>query len=529
MRVRHCTSLAQVPIPGERDTMSQSRILIVHHDPSVRMLLNSMLQTLNLRVEEAGTDRAAVRMLEQQSFDAMLAWADPKDPDALELVIYCRRKHPAVPIVLLYPVLQADRVKEALQWGAVSVLRFPSPANYLRAAVAQALGWTEVASPSDGGAPRDGQNGKDSHHQLEAPRLTNGRPAGGNRTSNGGSSHLAASSAHTTSAPIRPTPLLGDAPNLVQTLEIAGSIASSRAHVLILGEHGTGKSLLARWIHQQSVRRDSSFLEVDCSASSESELEVELFGRAESAAGTPARRGKLSLAQGGTIVLDHICSISPAIQERLLRLIETGDIEPLGAGAPERIDVRLIFTCREHLAAAVERDQFRQDLYYRISMATLKLPPLRLRAGDIALLADHFRDRFSREIGRNVIGFTPEALEVLRSHSWPSNVLELQYVIERAVILCRGSRIESRHLEIEKTDSGRRSNGSPRRGGRPAPTIMPLKEALEEPERQLILQALEALNWNRQETARMLDINRTTLYKKMKKYGLLFDEPVWAN
>ena len=162
-------------------------------------------------------------------------------------------------------------------------------------------------------------------------------------------------------------------------------------------------------------------------------------------------------------------------------------------------------------------------------MVALKLPPLRHRGDDVELLADHFRERFARQISKEVLAISAEAVEVLRAHAWPGNVHELEHVIERAVVVCRGTRIEPNHLSLIPREAA-----APRPLNRvqrihPGANILPLKEALEAPEKELILQALEALNWNRQETARVLDINRTTLYKKMKKFGLLFDEPVWAN
>lgn len=516
--------------------MSQSRILIVHSDPSVRMLLNSMLQTLNLRVEEAGTDRAAVRMLEQQSFDALLAWADPKDPDALELLMYCRRKHSTVPVVLLYPNLQPDRVREALQWGAVSVLRFPAPANHLRAAVAQALGWTEVAPPTTSGPAAGGVN----HYQSVTKSTGNGHVNGDASLIRAGTASGMPVIASSTSSVgngvhgyvkvelARTDALVGKSPNLVEAVELAATIAPYGSPVLILGEPGTGKSLLAQFIHRQSPRGNGPFFDVDCGTMREADLDAELFGTPHDVMGGTGKRGKISQAQGGTLVLNQICSMPMSIQQKLHRVLERGELEPVGQNAPERVDVRFIFTSCENLTNCVEREQFRQDLYYRISAVGLKLPPLRHRGDDIVLLAEQFRVRFAREIGREVSGFTAEALEVMRRHDWAGNVMELENVIERAVVLCRSSRIESRHLDMERLTM-KRVPSVARRGARAAANILPLKEALEEPERQLILQALEALNWNRQETARVLDINRTTLYKKMKKYGLLFDEPVWTN
>ncbi|MGE3822036.1 MAG: helix-turn-helix domain-containing protein, partial [Isosphaeraceae bacterium] len=173
---------------------------------------------------------------------------------------------------------------------------------------------------------------------------------------------------------------------------------------------------------------------------------------------------------------------------------------------------------------------FRQDLYHRASVVCLKLPPLRTRGTDVEMLAEFFRARYSLEFGKNVVGFTRDALEILNKHDWPGNIRELEGVIQRGVALCQGTRITSGHLapSLCHPRASRSGGGMTPRSHTPT-NIRPLKEALEEPEKRIIIQALQALNWNRQETARVLDINRTTLYKKMKKYGLLVDEPIWVN
>ncbi len=183
----------------------------------------------------------------------------------------------------------------------------------------------------------------------------------------------------------------------------------------------------------------------------------------------------------------------------------------------------------ENLLSLVEQGKFRQDLYHRISVVCLKLPPLRHRGTDIEELAEYFRARYAVEFGKNVVGFTRDALDVLNKHDWPGNVRELEGVIQRGVVLCQGTRITSGHLS-PSLGHGRSARAQAMMSRHLVPmSIRPLKEALEEPEKRIIIQALQALNWNRQETARVLDINRTTLYKKMKKYGLLVDGPIWVN
>jgi DNA-binding NtrC family response regulator len=499
----------------EQTFMSHTHLLIVHTDGSVRALLASMLRSLGHRIEEAACDPVAVKMVATSEPALVVAGTDPADPDALEFLGYLRRKHAAVRVILLFPTAHPERTREALQRGAASVLRFPLPATHLRAAVSQALEESGASpfKPADG--YHSASNGTNGHH---AP------PAATGTSPNGYSS-----------AAVRvnePVALIGDDPSMRQGIELAATIGPTRAPVLIVGERGTGKTLLARTLHQKSPRRDAPFIEVSCSTLKESALEVELFGRkGGSAPGDPSgdRPGRLAQANGGTVFLDEISALSPTLQFKLVRLLQDGEYEQVGSNQPFRVDVRVVVATREDLAGLVEEGTFRQDLYYRISVVTLKLPPLRHRGADLDRLADHFRNRFARELGKEVVGFSPEALAALRSYDWPGNVLELENVVERSVVLCRGPRIEPAHVALPgRSGHTGRHNAPPPRPHVPM-GILPLKEALEGPEKQLILQALEALNWNRQETARVLDINRTTLYKKMKKYGLLIDEPVWAS
>ncbi len=510
--------------------MSDTRILIVHPEASARALLTSMLQSLGHEIEEISSDRAAARKLEHDPFDLVLAGVDPCDPDSLELLMYLRRKFPETPVVLMFSVAHVDRTREAIQRGAASVLRFPLPATQLRAAVAQALGCHTGHCSNPASAPAPTQNSK--------PTSTSASPPGHWRFLNGQPPEPPNASETAARPPLaEPSMLVGEDQGLRQTMELAETIAPTRAAVLIQGERGTGKSLVAKTLHLQSHRGQGPFYEVDCSTSRGSALEAELFGcrpsgRGEMFADQP---GKASLAHGGTLFLDEVSHLAPDLQYKVLRLLQEHEFEPVGSTQTVRSDVRLVFGSTEDLAELVEQGQFRQDLYYRISVVSLKLPPLRHRGQDVEHLAEHFLAESARNLGKQLVGFSPEALEKLRQHNWPGNVQELESCIQRAAVLSRGPLIEGNHLGLNSAhvfqEFPTTSQTITRRAV--APGIRPLKEALEEPEKRIILQALEALNWNRQETARVLDINRTTLYKKMKKYGLLDDaieqEPAWAN
>jgi transcriptional regulator with PAS, ATPase and Fis domain len=275
------------------------------------------------------------------------------------------------------------------------------------------------------------------------------------------------------------------------------------------------------------------FVEVSCGAIPEGLLESELFGhvRGSFTGATNDKQGRFLAADGGTIFLDEINSASPSFQVKLLRVLQERKFEPVGSNHTISVDVRVILASNQDLAKLVAEEKFRQDLYYRINVVNIILPPLRQRLGDIPLLAESFLKKFIQEMGRKIMGFTPDALDVMCRYTWPGNVRELENAVERAVVLTRRPLITAEDLPQQILDAtgpiapgatgaagGRPANGS----GNPfEPWVAtPLEKAMELPEKQILLAALKANNWNRQVTAEQLDINRTTLYKKMKRYGM---------
>jgi DNA-binding NtrC family response regulator len=309
--------------------------------------------------------------------------------------------------------------------------------------------------------------------------------------------------------------LLGSHPALCRQLDIATRIAGTSATVLITGESGTGKSLLAREIHRQS-RRQGRFVEVACGALAESLLESELFGHVAGAYTGAAgdRDGKFLLADKGTIFLDEIATASPALQVKMLRVLQDMRFEPVGGGHTHAVDARVILATHEHLEGLVAAGRFRADLFWRINVVVLEMPSLRERASDIPLLARHFLRTAAAKAGRDVEGLAPAALDALCRHAWPGNVRELEHAIERGVFLGRGRWIEVADLPPAVT--GAVSAGP----AGPPVRAAALKQALAAPERRLILEALERCGWRRDEAARSLGINRTTLYKKLKRLGM---------
>ena len=261
-------------------------------------------------------------------------------------------------------------------------------------------------------------------------------------------------------------------------------------------------------------------MEVACGSLPESLLESELFGHVAGAftGALHDKAGKFLQADGGTLFLDEVATASPALQLKLLRVLQDREFEPVGGNVTQKVDVRLVLATNENLEDCVKRGTFREDLYYRINVIGITQPPLRERSGDIPLLSAHYLQVFNEQTGRNIIDIDEMAMQAMQHYHWPGNVRELVNVIERAVVLCRENHITVADLpEKMFANHDHRANIETQLGG------ASLKSALTEPERHLIIQALEASGWNRQKTARTLGINRTTLYKKMKRYDIDFE------
>jgi two-component system response regulator HydG len=303
--------------------------------------------------------------------------------------------------------------------------------------------------------------------------------------------------------------LLGASPAMQKVYRTARQVAGARATVLITGESGTGKGELARAIHQKGPRASGPFVALHCAALVESLLESELFGHERGAfTGAANKRiGRFEQAHGGTLFLDEVGEIPPATQVKLLRVLQERTFERVGGNEPIHVDVRLIAATNRDLAADVQEGRFREDLYYRLNVVHIEMPPLRLRDSDVLLLANHFLRRFAADNRRKIDGFSDRTRAKLLAHRWPGNVRELENAIERAVVLCEGDRIEEEHLPIEVAPVAK---GAIRIPG----------TTMSEIERYAILSTLEATSGSTTKAAEMLDISVRTIQYRLHEYGL---------
>jgi two-component system response regulator HydG len=304
--------------------------------------------------------------------------------------------------------------------------------------------------------------------------------------------------------------IIGRSDAMTRVLETVSQVAPSEATLLISGESGTGKEMIAGAIHYNSTRRDGPFVKLNCAALTETLLESELFGHEKGSFTGAERRkeGRFRQAHGGSLFLDEISEMSPAMQVKLLRVLQEREITRVGGEEVIPVDVRIVAATNKDLLEEIQAGRFREDLYYRLNVVELRMPPLRERREDIPLLAQHFLHRFAEANARDIRGFTPRAMDLLLRHDWPGNVRELMNAVERAVVLSRGDLIDSGDLPTatgrdERARAGEETSGGP---------------SLEEVERAAILRTLEETGGNKSEAARRLGITRKTLHKKLERY-----------
>jgi two-component system, NtrC family, response regulator AtoC len=450
--------------------MNIDRILILGTEEVVRQQLAKPLQSLRAETAWTGTLAEAQPLLASGTWEVLITEAALPDATFVDLVGALQGRPTPPVIIVTAAAASVEAAVECLRLGAFGFLLRPfSPAQ--AEAILRKAG---------------------EHLQL----LRLNRSLG----------HLSSSESSAT--------MLGDSPAIEQLRQAVRKVARTDASVLILGESGSGKALVARQLCEQSLRQHAPLVRIDCTRFSESQLEVDLFGSEKAGAPFSGRRqGLLELAEGGTVLLDEIGEIGPAVQNRLLRLLQEQVLERVGGSSPIQVDVRLLATTNRDLEDKVQRQAFREDLFLRLNIVPINVPPLRERKGDLLVLAEHFRQVYARKHGSRVLAISPACLSALQQQGWPGNVRELQHTIERAVIAARAAEIlEPFHLDFV-------TGSAPALGAAaPSPLLGSERDDLDEIEKRHIFAVLEKCHGNRTHAARRLGISIRTLRNKLKEY-----------
>jgi DNA-binding NtrC family response regulator len=444
------------------------RILIVDDDLHVRLSLSQWLEEDGYTVGSAQDAPAALQLFHESLWDVVLLDLRIPGGDGLQLLKQIKSTAPQTVVFMMTGYATIDSSVAAMKEGAYDYIVKPVDPEKLSASLRAVL-----------------------TRRRQVDRAPEDSPPPG--------------------TPVRFHNIIGKSPPMQRIFELIRRVADTNATVLITGETGTGKELVARALHSQSLRRFGPFVAVSCSAIPENLLESELFGY-EKGAFTGAERlkqGRFEQADGGTLFLDEVGEIPQGTQVKLLRVLQERAFQRLGGTETVSVDVRLVAATNRNLWREVDLGRFRSDLLYRLNVVHLHLPPLRERLEDVPLLAAAFMKRFSDEYGRDFQRISPAALERMRAYPWPGNVRELENTVARAVALHAGPTLEEWHLPF-----------GDRQRERPAQEPDPEPLSLREVERRHILKMLERHDWNISRTARVLEIDRTTLHKKIKKYGL---------
>jgi two-component system, NtrC family, response regulator AtoC len=447
----------------------ETSLLLVDDEEAFRKLIGRELSRAGYRVESAGTLEEARRRLTGQGFHLVLLDVRVPDGSGLDLLAEIKEAFPDTEVVMLTAYGTVAEAIRAMKEGAYDFLTKPCKLDELEAVIEKAI-------------QKQNLRRTNTALQREVARLNPGET------------------------------FIGQSPRILELLKLISRVADTESTVLIRGESGVGKELVARAVHQQSPRAREPFVVVDCAALHENLLQSELFGH-EKGAYTGAVRlkhGLFEVADGGSIFLDEIGEVTPPVQVKLLRVLETGTLRRLGSTSDIKVDVRVIAATNRSLESMMRDGAFREDLYYRLNVFSLQLPPLRERREDIPLLVEHFI-RHSSLVTKRRMRVSPEAMEVLRRYLWPGNVRELENVIERALILCDGWAIEPEHLPM-----GVRV--APQFGQEESAGRMP---TLDEVERRYIRQILDECRGHRQRAATILGISERNLYRRLKEVELV--------
>jgi DNA-binding NtrC family response regulator len=506
-----------------------STLLILDRDASLRSDVARFLQSLGHSVHQAEDYAGALALLKEWPFDLLISQAAPEGGSFQELLRTARDKNPAAVLIAEAEPEDAEPGMQAVRAGAFALLAKPYSLPELNFQVKRAL---------EGGAGRRASTGLVERYQNV----------------------------------YRPYSFIGESPGIKKVFEMVVRVAATDCSVIIVGETGTGKELVAGAIHYNSPRADGPFVRVNCAALPEQLLESELFGH-EKGAFTGADRlriGRFEHADGGTLFLDEVADMSLFTQAKVLRVLQEKEFERLGSNEPVKTDVRIISATNKDLTERMRKGEFREDLYYRLNVVTIRLPALRERGGDISLLAQFFIKKFSGQMGKRVRGFTPQALEIMSRYHWPGNIREMENTMERAVLMADREVVTAEDLALffqESSEERRglraidpeeaaypeglravgRENGAFPGGPRAADPrersfpgglraagphegaisggLRPATLHLQEAERRLVLEALQASGWVQKEAARRLGLSSRALNYRIRKLGIT--HPGW--
>ncbi len=449
--------------------MKKPSILLIDDDDSLRRVMEFSLTEAGYRVQTASSGEEGFRLFEKDSFDAVITDITMAGMSGMEVLAKVRLRDSRLPIIIITAYGTIESAVEAMRKGAFDYITKPFNREELRLTLDKALRMRRLEKEN-----------------VELRAEVTDR--------------------------YRFESIVGASEKLRDLLDMAGRVAPSDASILITGETGTGKELLAKGIHHNSLRANGSFVAVNCAAIPEHLIESELFGHVRGAftGAVKDKEGKFELADSGTLFLDEIGDLRVDLQAKILRALQERQVDRVGGSRPVPVDVRLVAATNKDIERAVKEGVFREDLYYRLSVITLHMPPLRERRDDIPILVQHFLRKFNKDAD---VRIEPQALAVLMSYGWPGNVRELENIIERASVLRRGTMIASAELP-DKIKGGKTNVEN---------IVLNLPDggiSLEDLEKSLIMKALEKNKGNQTRAAEYLGITRPTLIYRMEKYGI---------
>jgi two-component system response regulator HydG len=461
---------------SDRSSLAGAVLLVVDDENEHLISLRRLFEREGAEVYTAPSGELALEVVRKEAVQLILSDLMMPGMSGQDLLMAARAIRPEVDVIVMTAYATIEAAVEAMRQGAYDFIQKPFKSALIRRIVERAL-------------------------EAQALRAENVM--------------LRRELAEAAPNSVRGRPIIGRSPAMLETMETIRQAAPSTATVLLYGESGTGKELLARAIHEQSPRMSGPLVIVNCAALPESILESELFGHEKGAfTGASGRKeGRIERAQGGTLFLDEVGELSPPVQAKLLRVLQEGEFERVGGHDTIRVDFRLVAATNRDLEADVRDGKFREDLFYRLNVIALELPPLRERPEDIALLTDHFVRLYAEKNRKPIAGLDDEAREALRRYAWPGNVRELENVIERAVVLTKSDVIRLADLPAPIQSAEGRTERIQRQG---AKVVIPIGTKLEEVERFMILETLKETDGDKSLAAQLLGIAARTIYRKLE-------------